>query len=100
MGDRADNHEFDICVGGTNKAEIRSIWGGKGADWDVSNLKVTLQVRGDKVTMVINDDYTVGTVDITGTRSLYFYARNKKDADLEKTVTVSDFVVTEVTEVA
>lgn len=100
MGDRADNHEFDICVGGTNKAEIRTIWGGKGADWDVSNLKVTLQVRGDKVTMVINDDYTVGTVDITGTRSLYFYARNKRDADLEKTVTVSDFVVTEVTEVA
>ncbi len=101
MGDRADNHEFDICVGGTNKAEIRSIWGGAAADnWDVSNLKVTLQVRGDKVTMVINDNYTVGTVDITGTRSLYFYARNKKDADLEKTVTLSDFVVTEVKEIA
>lgn len=97
MGDRSDGHEFDICIGGTNKAEIRTIWGGATAsDWDVTNLKVTLQVRGDKVTMVINDNYTVGTVDITGTRSLYFYARNKKTPDLEKTVTVSDFVITEV----
>lgn len=90
-------HEFDICIGGTNKAEIRSIWGGTPAsDWDVADLAITLQVRGDKVTMVINGSYVVGTVDITGERNLYFYARNKKDPDLEKTVTVSNIVVTPV----
>ena len=103
MGERVINHEFDICINKEkgNKAEVRDIWGGVTTDkWDISNIKVTLQVRGDKVTMLINDDYTVGTVDITGTRNLYFYARNKKEADYEKTVTVSDFVITKVTEVA
>ncbi len=89
-------HEFDICVGGNTKAEIRDIWGGAGASWDVTDLTVKLEVRGNQVKMIINGDYVVGTVEITGERNLYFYARNKKEADYEKTVTVSDIVVTSV----
>lgn len=95
------NKSFTICnsVDWTTKAEIQGVWGGAQAtDWDVSDLSVKLSKRGNTITMVINGNYKVnGSVELSGIESLNFYAFNNYfEDDVNKTVTVSNFVVTPV----
>lgn len=91
------DQEFTICNNGDMvKGEVREWWGGTSHyDWDHTNVRITIQIRGNKAKMLINDTAIGGgdTIDINPDAVLGFYAF---DEGATGTVTVSNFAITSV----